>query len=113
MPADPRGLPTVLGPVSGLGTKTFTVTVRPAMAIEVGCVGGAKDLAWVRSRIGGLAVACDSQASAAFAGGYISAADLKHDGLQPGQPVSVQVTAPANDMWQLRVSGGTAPVPLS
>ncbi len=84
------------------------------MAIELGCVDGAKDLAWVRSPIGGFAVVCDGgQVSATFVGGYDSAASLRQDKLKPGQRVSVQVTAPAKDMWQLRVSGGTAPAPLS
>jgi hypothetical protein len=113
MPADAYNLPTVLGPVNGLGTKTFTVTVRPAMSIELGCLGGAKGLAWVRGPIGGFAVVCGTPGNEAFAGGYDTAASLKQDKVKPGQRVSVLVTAPANDMWQLRISGGPAPVPLT
>src|SRR5450756_1003208 len=78
MPTESHGLPTVLGPLSGTGNKTFTVTVRPAMSIELGCLGKGKDLAWVRSPIGSFAVPCDSSpGNESFASGYDSAQDLR------------------------------------
>ena len=76
----------------------------------------AKGLAWARGPAGGFALGAvcspDSPGSEAFAGGYWTAASMKQDKLTPGQRVTVQVTAPANDMWQLLITGGpTLPPP--
>jgi len=106
MPAEAHDLPTVLGPLNGSGSKAFTVTIRPAMSIELGCLGKAKDLAWVRSPIGGFAVVCGSPGNESFGGSYDSAQDLERDKVRMGQRVTVRITAPAGDAWQLWVTGG-------
>lgn len=98
-------LPTVLGPLSGSGNKAFTVTARPAMSVELGCLGNSKDLARVRSAIGGAAVPCDSPGNESFGGSYD-----QDTGRSAGQRVLVRVTAPAGDTWQLWITGGPAPV---
>jgi hypothetical protein len=108
MPPDPHGLPTVFGPLSGSGTKAFTVTVRKEMAIELSCLGKSNDLAWVRSPFGGFAVVCGSPGNETFGGGYTSAQGMARDKLRQGQRVSVHVTAPAGDTWQVRIMGAPA-----
>jgi hypothetical protein len=35
MPTEMHDLPTVLGPLSGAGNKTFTMTVRPGQRVSV------------------------------------------------------------------------------
>jgi len=117
MPAEVHHLPTVLGPLNGSGNKTFTITIRPAMAMELGCLGNAKDLAWVRSPIMGFGVPCGSPGyelgflrglraggGEFFAGGYNS----WHFGFRAGQRVTVRITAPGRDTWQLWITGGSA-----
>jgi hypothetical protein len=47
---------TILGPVTGVGSKAFTISSRPAVGIYLGCIG--KGLMWVRSPVGTFAVAC-------------------------------------------------------
>jgi hypothetical protein len=106
MPAEAHGLPTVLGPLDGSGNKVLTVTIRPAMSVELGCLGNDKDLAWARSPIGTFAVPCGSPGNESFGGSYDSPQDLERDKLRPGQRVTVQITAPAGDTWQLWITGG-------
>jgi hypothetical protein len=79
------------------------------MSIELGCQGNGKDLAWVRSPVGGFAVPCDnSHGNVGFAGIYDSGQDLSRDRIKAGQRVSVRITAPASDTWQLWITGGPA-----
>lgn len=113
MPPDGHNLATVLGPLSGTGNAAFTITVRSAMAIELGCWGSgksvAKDLAWVGGAFGGFAAPCDnSPGNESFAGSYYSAQDLRSNKLSPGQRVAVRITAPANATWRLWITGGPA-----
>jgi hypothetical protein len=105
MPPEPHGLPTVLGPLSGSGTKAFTVTVRKTMAIELSCLGKSNDLVWIRSPIGGFAVVCGGPGNESGGGRYYSAQSLERDKLRHGQRVSVHVTAPAGDTWQVWIMG--------
>ena len=110
MPAESHYLPTVFGPLNGSGDKAFTVTVRPAMSVELGCLGNSKDLAWVHSPISGFAVPCGSPGNESFGGSYDQDLERK---LRPGQRVPVQITAPAGDTWQLWITGGPAPAPAT
>ena len=71
-------------------------------------VGKEKDLAWVRSPIGGFAVPCGSPGNESFPGFYDSPQDLRSDKVRVGQPVSVRITVPAGDTWQLWITGGPA-----
>ena len=109
LPTESHDLPTVLGPLSGEGNKALTVAVRPTMSIELGCRGKAGDLAWVRSPIGSFAAACgNSPGNGAFASGYDSVQSLRDFKVKPGQRVSVRITAPTGDTWQLWITGGPA-----
>lgn len=117
MPAEVHHLPTVLGPLNGSGNKTFTTTIRPTMAIELGCLGNGKDLVWVRSPIMGFGVPCGSPGNEVgflrglHAGGgesFVSGYNSWHVGFRPGQRVTARITAPARDTWQLWITGGPA-----
>jgi hypothetical protein len=106
MPPEGHRLPTVLGPLQGSGNKTFTVVVRPTMSVELGCLGKAKDLAWVQSPIAYTAVPCGSSDNQPFGGSYDSVQGLRREKVTVGQRVIVRVTAPAGDTWQLWITGG-------
>jgi hypothetical protein len=99
MPAEVHHLPTVLGPLNGSGNKTFTITIRPSMAIELGCLGNRNDLAWVRSPIMGFSVQCGSPGNDL---GFLSGLLI---GFRPGQRVTVRITAPARDTRQIWITG--------
>jgi hypothetical protein len=112
MPAEFHNLPTVLGPLSGSGNKTLTVAVRATMSIEMGCLGKGSDIAWARSPIGGFAVPCGSPGNESFGGSYDSVQELRADNVKVGQRVSVRITVPAGDTWQLWITGGPASLTL-
>jgi hypothetical protein len=66
-------------------------------------------MAWVRSPIGSFAVPCDNgPRSRSFESIYDSVQDLRGEKVKPGQRVSVRITAPAGDTWQLWITGGPA-----
>ena len=113
MPAEQHHLPTVLGPLNGSGNKAFTVTILPAMSIELGCLGGGKDMAWAKSPIGAFAVPCGSQGNEPFGSTYVTAKDMEQGKLRPGQRVQVRVTAPPGDIWQLWITGGSGLIHLA
>jgi hypothetical protein len=48
---------TILGPVTGTGSKTFTIMARTGISAWLGCIG--KGLVWLRSPAGSFAAACD------------------------------------------------------
>jgi hypothetical protein len=112
MPPEPHDPPAVLGPLNGSGNRTFAVTVRPTMWIELGCLG--RGMAWVRSPMGGFAVPCGREGSPgneSFGGSHDSVQDLRVDKVRVGQRVSVRVASPAGATWQLWITGG--PVSLA
>jgi hypothetical protein len=108
MPTEQHFLPTVLGPLDGTGNRTLTVVVRPTMSIELGCNGAVKGVAWVRSAIGGFAIECANPPGDTFGGAYDSVQSIKEDKVKTGQRVSVRITVPAGDTWQLWITGGPA-----
>jgi hypothetical protein len=105
MPTETHHMNTLVGPVTGSGSKSFTVTIQPGMAIELGCLGNAKDWAWARSAIASFSIPCGSSANEPFGSTYVAAKDLHSGGLSPGKQVTLRVTAPAGDTWQLWVTG--------
>jgi hypothetical protein len=109
MPTEIHHLPTVLGPLTGTGNETFTIVARPTMALELGCTG--KGLARVRSPVGGFAVQCYGTPGT-FGVGYTSTQGMARDRVKAGQRISVRVTAPAGDTWQLWITGGAASPPF-
>jgi hypothetical protein len=106
MPTEKHGMPTVLGPLTGSGSKAFTVTIRQGMAIELGCLGQSKGWAWARSPIAAFAIPCGNSGDVPYGSSYVAAKDLKLANFMPGKQVTVRVTAPAGDSWQLWITGG-------
>jgi len=53
---DKPGYTTILGPVTGVGSRIFTVSARPGIAAWLGCIG--KGLVWLKSPVGSFAAAC-------------------------------------------------------
>lgn len=86
---------TILGPVTGVGSRTFTISARPGIAAWLGCIG--KGLVWLRSPLA-FAAACGD--GGVFAGGLTQPMHLR-----PGQKVTVRVVAPATTRWELRIDG--------
>ena len=86
---------TILGPVTGTGSRTFTILARTGMAAWLGCVG--KGLVWLR---GSLAVGAACGDGSVWAGGLTEPTHLR-----PGQKVTVRVVAPATTRWELRIDG--------
>ncbi len=93
---DKPGYTTILGPVTGSGTRTFTISARPGIAAWLGCIG--KGLAWLRSPVGTFAAGCSD--GGVFAGGVTQPTSVR-----PGQKVTVRVVAPPTTRWQLRIDG--------
>jgi hypothetical protein len=93
---DKPGYTTILGPVTGVGPRTFTIVARPGIAAWLGCIG--KGLVWLRSPVGTFAAACAN--GGAFAGGLTHPTHVR-----PGQKVTVRVVAPATIRWELRIDG--------
>jgi len=84
---------TILGPVTGIGSKSFTISARPGIAAWLGCVG--KGLVWIKSPVA-FAAKCGDRG--AFAGGQ---RQLTH--IMRGQELSVRVVGPAGARWELRI----------
>jgi hypothetical protein len=90
------GYTTILGPVTGIGSKTFTISARPGVAAWLDCIG--KGLAWLRSPVGSFAAACGD-------GGVFAGALTQPTHMRPGHKVTVRVVAPATIKWELRIDG--------
>jgi hypothetical protein len=106
MPTEAHHMPTLLGPLTGSGSKEFTVTVGQGMAIELGCLGQGKGSAWARSPIASFSLPCGNSGDTPYGGSYVAAKDLKNGKFPPGKQVTVRVTAPAGDSWQLWITAG-------
>lgn len=89
-------LTTILGPVTGTGSRSVTVGARRSVSITLGCLG--KGLVWVRSPVGTFAAACGD--GGVFAGGLDSDTHMA-----AGQRVTIRIIAPAHVTWELRVDG--------
>jgi hypothetical protein len=87
---------TILGPVTGAGSRTFTISARPGIAAWFGCIG--KGLVWLRSPVMTFAAACGD--GGVFAGGLTQPTHVT-----PGRKVTVRVVAPATTRWELRIDG--------
>jgi hypothetical protein len=87
---------TILGPVSGSGSKTFTVAARPGIAEWIGCIGKGGE-AWI-TRPFAAGVICDG--GNAFAGGLTQPTHYRR-----GQILTVRITAPPTVRWEFRIDG--------
>lgn len=91
---------TILGPVSGIGSRTFAISARPGLAAWLGCAG--KGLVWIKGAMAFAAVCGESEG---FVGGLTQPAHLRR-----GQKVTVVITGPATARWELRIDAPPWPV---
>ena len=87
---------TILGPVTGTGSKTFTIVARTGIAAWLGCIG--KGLVWLRSPAGSFAAACND-------GGVWAGGQTQPTHLRTGQKITVRVIAALTTRWELRIDG--------
>jgi hypothetical protein len=100
MQPDPNGLSAVLGPVTGMGSRTLTVTASREMSITVGCIG--KGTLVISGPLSLGAELCGGpDAAGTFGGGYWS--DLWW--VRSGERMRLQVHADAKTIWDIRVDG--------
>jgi hypothetical protein len=91
---------TILGPVTGIGSKDFSVPLQPSYILWLGCLGSG-GFAVVKSRMLGLDTEMPCGGSGRASGYQFNAA-----GTSAGQEAAVQVTAPHAAKWELRIDGG-------
>jgi hypothetical protein len=89
------GYTTILGPVSGSGSKTLVVSARPGMAVWLGCIG--KGAVRATTPIGVSAI-CGSGNS--FVGGTTQPTHYRR-----GQKLIVRIVSPADATWEIRIDG--------
>ena len=87
---------TILGPITGTGSKTFTIVARTGIAAWLGCIG--KGLAWLRSPADTFDVACDD-------GGTWAGGKPQPTHLRAGQTITVRIVAGSTTRWELRIDG--------
>ena len=89
----------ILGPVTGSGSRVFTVSVRPSYTLWLGCLGPG-GFARVKSPLLGLdtEMPCGSN-------GRVSGYQFEVARAPAGQEASVRVTAPHAAKWKLRIDG--------
>lgn len=97
MPLPQANLVTVLGPVTGTGPRTITLTARHVMSYTLGCLG--HHMVWLRGAAS-FAVQCED--GGVFAGG--TSRTPGHD--TGAKVVSLHVAAPSGTTWELRVDAG-------
>jgi hypothetical protein len=97
MQPDPDNLTAVLGPVTGTGSRTLTVTASRSMSLTVGCIG--KGMLEVSGLLSG-AFLCfaASRSAGAFGGWYWS-----HLPVRPGERIKLRVVADAKTILDIRV----------
>jgi hypothetical protein len=93
------GYTTILGPVSGGGSKAFTLSVRPGYLIWLGCLGTG-GFAQVKNPVLGI----DSQVPCGD-NGSVSADLITVARLPPEREATLQVIAPRAAQWKLRIDG--------
>jgi hypothetical protein len=101
MPMPGPGTLPILGPATGTGHRTFTITARQRLYYWFGCLGHAH-VVWVLARpsFGGyIAVACS--ASGGQFGGDSDTIPKDH----VGKKIIIHVDAPAGTTWRLRIDG--------
>jgi hypothetical protein len=94
--ADEANYVTILGPVTGNGSRTFTIAARTGIGATLGCIG--KGLVWLRSPVGSFAAACGD-------GGVWDGGGTQPTHLRAGQKVMVRVVAASTTRWELRIDG--------
>lgn len=100
MPPDLNYLTVVLGPVTGTGPRTLTVTASLTMSVTMACIG--KGMLTVRGPLRAGAVLCSGTGRnrGAFVSYY-----WPHVRAQPGERIKLRVVADAKTIWDIRVAG--------
>ena len=94
---------TILGPVTGTGSESFTIAARSGYASWLSCIG--KGQVWLRSPAGSFTAACGY-------GSTWTAVKPSPRTCQAGQQVTVRVVAASGTRWELRIDG-TPPASLA
>ena len=87
---------TILGPVTGTGSRTFTISARTGIAELFSCIG--KGPVWARSPVMTIDAICGH-------GDTVAGEQTQPTHLRPGQKITVRVVAPATTRWELRIDG--------
>jgi hypothetical protein len=99
MQPDPNHLTTVLGPLTGIGSRTLTVAARRSMSLTMGCIG--KGELMVTGLLSGGSLCSDTSISrGTFSGWYWA-----HLPVRPGERIKLRVVAHAKTIWDIRVGG--------
>jgi hypothetical protein len=99
MQPDQNYLTAVLGPVTGAGSRTLTVTASRSMSLTMGCIG--KGMLTVSGLLSGAVLCYDASLSrGAFASYY-----WVHMPVRPGERIKLRVVAGAKTIWDVRVDG--------
>jgi hypothetical protein len=98
MPLPQANLATVLGPVTGTGPATITLTARYVLSYTLGCLG--HHVVWLRTtpKIASFAVQCGD-------GGVFAGESGTVPGREATAEVSLRIAAPSGTIWELRVDG--------
>lgn len=99
MQPDQNYLTAVLGPVTGAGSRTLTVTASRSMSLTMGCIG--KGTLTVSGLLSGAMLCYDASLSRGAFGGYYWA----HMPVRPGERINLHVVAGAKTIWAIRVDG--------
>jgi hypothetical protein len=99
MPLDTNNLTDVLGPVTGAGSRTLTVTVSRSMSLTMGCIG--KGMLTISGLLSG-AVLCHG---AGLSQGAFGAYYWARVPVRPGERIKLRVVADAKTMWDIRIDG--------
>ena len=86
---------TILGPVSGSGSRIFTVSARPGIAVWLGCIG--KGMVRMTRPMAVVAI-CHS--GNAFVGGLTQPTHYRRN-----QTLTVRIVSPAATRWEFRIDG--------
>lgn len=105
MPLDTDNLTTVLGPVTGSGPTTLTVTASRSMSLTIGCIGkGRLTVKGALSAAAGAVLCSDASRSRdAFARYYCA-----HVSARPGEQIKLRVLTGTKTTWDIRVDGDPA-----
>jgi hypothetical protein len=91
-------LVTVIGPVTGTGPRTLTITARHTLSYTLGCRGHRTVRLSTTPKTAGFAAQCDD--GAVFAGEAASTPSR-----DTRARLSLHITAPPGTTWELRVDG--------
>lgn len=99
MQPDPYALTTVVGPVTGTGSRTMTVKASYSMSLTVGCIG--KGALTVTGLVSGTLLCSGASTGRGIFGSWYWA----HLPVRPGERIKLHVVADAKTMWDIRVDG--------